>query len=86
MPLIYRDKGISGTQFDVLSHQLRIAHVGKDLMTAFQAVRWSWNFSIGNAVPRGFPHHGTAETFEEAKAIVDAAWETWLTAAGLSEK
>ena len=41
MALIFRDKGTSGTQIDVLNGDLRIAHVGKEVLriVASHAVR-----------------------------------------------
>jgi hypothetical protein len=82
--LIYRDAGTSGTQFDVLSGDLRIAHIGKDVLSglANNAVTWRWDFAIGYG-PRGFDAHGRAVTFDEAKAAVELNWQVWLTAARL---
>ena len=86
MPLIYRDTGTSGTQLDVLSGELRIAHIGKLIMSAMtgHAVRWQWDFAVMFG-PKGFQIHGNAETFEEAKAGVERNWQLWLTAAGLRD-
>ena len=86
MPLIYRDKGTSGTQLDVLCGNLRIAHIGKRVLTPLtgQDVRWQWTFSV-HAAPSGFQHSGHADTFEDAKAAVERNWQAWLTAAGLTE-
>jgi len=88
MPLVYRDKGTTGTQLAIYSHELCIGHVGKELMTGSQSnlARWRWTFWFQNTVPKGFPIHGFADTLEEAKAIIEAAWKDWLTAAGLSER
>ena len=47
--------------------------------------RWHWTFGLNTAVPKGFPLHGAVNTIEEAKAIIEAAWKDWLTAAGLNE-
>jgi len=88
MPLMYRDKGTTGKQLAIYSHDLCIGHVGKEFMSIMtdNAVRWHWTFGMGTAVPKGFPLHGSANTLQEAKASMERAWAEWLTAAGLSEK
>jgi hypothetical protein len=88
MPLTYRDKGTTGTQLAIYSHDLCIDHLGKEFMSimAGRQAFWEWNFSLGNAVPPGFPRNGHADTCEEAKAIVETAWTEWLATAGLSER
>jgi len=87
--LTYRDKGTTGTQLAIYSHELCIGHVGKEftsMMTDGTRSRWRWTFGLNTAVPKGFPHHGTADTLDEAKVIIERAWAEWLSAAGLSEK
>ena len=88
MPLTYRDKGTSGTQLAFYSHELCIGHVGKELMIGNQSdlARWRWTFRFYETVPEGFPLHGNADTLEEAKAIIERAWQDWLMAAGLSDR
>jgi len=86
--LTYRDKGTTGTQLAIYSHELCIGHVGKEftsMMTDGTRSRWRWTFGLNTAVPEGFPHHGTADTLDEAKVIIERAWAEWLSAAGLSE-
>ena len=87
MGLTYRDKGTSGTQVSVFCGDLRIAHIGKRVLTSLagQAVRWQWTFSLGNAAPPGFEHSGHADTFEDAKAGVERNWQRWVQAAGLHD-
>jgi hypothetical protein len=65
MALVFRDKGTSGTQIEVLSNDLCIAHIGKEVMSvvAGHDVRWRWNFVV-TIGPPGFQPHGHAETFE----------------------
>jgi hypothetical protein len=48
MALVFRDTGTSGTQIDVLSNELRIAHIGKEVLSvvASHDVRWRWNFAV----------------------------------------
>jgi hypothetical protein len=86
MALSFRDKGTSGTQIDVRSGDLSVAHIGKEMFSELVGggARWRWNFSIGNG-PLGFERHGHADTFEEARAAVERNWEAWLKAAGLVE-
>jgi hypothetical protein len=87
VPLTYRDKGTSGTQIDVRSGNLSVAHIGKEMFSQLVAggARWRWNFSIGNGPP-GFERHGHADTFEEAKAAVERNWQEGRTAAGLRDE
>lgn len=87
MPLIYRDKGTSGTQLAVYTNELCIGHVGKEFMSIMtgHAVRWHWTFGFGTAAPKAFPLHGSANTLADAKAIIEQAWQDWRSAAGLSE-
>jgi len=87
MPLVYRDRGSSGTQTEVLSGNLRVAQIGKRLLTPLtgQEVSWQWTFSI-QVAPSGFEHSGHADTFDDAKAAVEQNWRAWLDAAGLTEK
>ena len=88
MPLTYRDKGTSGTQLAIYSHNLCIGHVGKefDSILSGQRARWHWTFGLNTAVPKGFPLHGSAPSLDEATAIIEQAWQDWLTTAGLIEK
>jgi hypothetical protein len=37
MALTYRDKGGSRTQIEVRSHELSIAHIGKDMLSSLRA-------------------------------------------------
>jgi hypothetical protein len=85
MALVFRDKGTSGTQIEVLSNDFCIVHIGKEVMSvvAGHDVRWRWNFVV-TVGPPGFQPHGHAETFEAAKASVERHWQLWLLAAGLS--
>jgi hypothetical protein len=87
MPLVYRDKGTSGTQLEVLSGELPIARISKNVLSivASHAVQWSWDFQL-TAAPPGFQHHGHADDFEGAKAGVERNWQLWLTAAGLDHE
>ena len=85
MPLVFRDTSTSGTQIDVLSNDLRIAHIGKEVLSllAGHDVRWRWDFAV-TIGPPGFEPHGHADKFEAAKASVERNWQVWLLAAGLS--
>jgi hypothetical protein len=68
-----------------MSGSLEVAHISKDFysVTAGSAGYWSWTFELGNAVPPGFQHHGTAATYEEAKAAVERNWQAWLEGRGI---
>jgi hypothetical protein len=81
VPLVFRDKGTSGTQIDVLSNDLCIAHIGKEVMSVVAGHDGNFVVTVG---PPGFQPHGHAETFEAAKASVERNWQLWLLAAGLS--
>ena len=84
VPLVYRDKGSSGTHIQVLSADLPTAHIGKEVLSvsAGSAEYWRWDFAF-TAGPPGFQPHGGAESYEAAKAQVERNWQLWLTAAGL---
>ena len=84
--LEFRDKGTSATQFAVMSGDVVIATVSKGTLsvTAGQAVFWRWTFHM-TAGPPGFEQHGTATSFEEAQAAVEAQWTRWLDAARLRD-
>ena len=84
MELVYRDRGLSGTQIDVICGDLVIAAVYKRTLSvvAGQEYFWSWTFFV-TAAPPGFEHHGTAASSEIACLAVERNWETWLAAAGL---
>jgi hypothetical protein len=86
--LTYRDKGTSGTQLAIYSHELCIGHVAKDSMTGLSHQRESWRWTLGfhTAVPKGFPVHGYVDTLDQAKAIIERGWAEWLTAAGLVDR
>ncbi|WP_410966401.1 hypothetical protein, partial [Salmonella sp. SAL4449] len=84
-PLTYRDKGTSGTIFDVITGKLRIATIRKDVRSVGPEIYWSFNFALGNAVPTGFEHNGHCESLDDAKAAVEANWQCWLEASGLSD-
>ena len=87
MALSFPDKGTSGTQIDVRSGDLSIAHIGKEMFSqlAGGGPRWRWYFKTHSGPP-GFAHDGEADTFEAAKAQVERNWQAWLMAAGLSER
>ena len=53
-------------------------------VTAGQVVVWHWTFYT-TAGPPGFQQHGTAMSFDEAKAVVEAQWTRWVAAAGLRD-
>ena len=81
MALVFRDKGTSGTQIEVLSNDLCIAHIGKEVMSVVAGHDGNFVVTVG---PPGFQPHGHAETFDAAKASVERNWQLWLLAAGLS--
>jgi len=85
MPLTYRDRGTTGTQLDVMSGDVRIGRISKDVLSLATVVSWSWTIYI-DAGPPGFMRHGSADTGEEAKVGFERNWQLWLTAAGLAER
>jgi hypothetical protein len=87
MALIFRDRGTSGTQIDVRSGDLSVAHIGKEMFSqlAGGGARWRWTFAI-MVGPKGFEPNGQADTFEAAKANVERNWQAWLAAAGLNQQ
>lgn len=89
MALMYHDKGASksGTQFDVLSGQLRIGYVGKEMLSAVtsHAGQWRWTLYVG-AAPPGLERHGHADSCEGAKLAIENSWRAWLEATGLTDQ
>ena len=81
--LEFRDKGTSGTRIAVMSGEVLIANVYKAMQSALvEQPIWHWSFRMTDG-PTGFQQHGSASSFEEAKAMVEGRWAQWLTAAGL---
>jgi hypothetical protein len=87
MTLTYRDTDTSGTQIEVLSHNIPIANISKQVLSSLagSTVQWRWNLAI-TAAPPGIEYHGYAEALDEAKAAIERNWQAWLAAAGLSER
>jgi hypothetical protein len=84
MPVIYRDRGSSGTQLDVMSGEVRIATLWKNKfgLTSGGREEWRWTFTM-SVGPPGFAVHGGSDSKVEAQASLELTWQTWLTAAGL---
>ena len=87
MVLIYRDRGSSGTQLEVVSGSLVIGHVRKLVLSvvANKEARWGWHFSL-TCGPPGLQHHGHADTLEHAKAAFGRNWKAWVEAAGIAKR
>ena len=85
MTLTYRDRGISGTTWDVLSGSLVICRIWKEMQSSdARRQSWAWTFQV-SAKPPGFYIHGSGESLDEAKALVERHWANWLDAAGLRQ-
>jgi hypothetical protein len=85
--LEYRDTGHQRhAQIAVMSGEVVIANVYKGVtaVTAGQMVIWHWSFKTTDGPP-GFQQHGSAPSFEEAQAAVEAQWTRWLAAAALRD-
>ena len=87
MTLIYRDRGTSGTQLDVISGGVVVCSLWKRLLPGISpdASVWSWTWRIERG-PDGWRMHGRAQTKESAQAELEQQWRAWLEAAGLVEK
>ena len=89
MPLTYIDRGAarSGTQFDAMSHGLRIGYVGKEVLSSVAGSEqlWRWTLYV-SAAPQGLERHGHASSLEEARSALEQNWSRWLVAAGLIER
>jgi hypothetical protein len=86
MPLTYRDRQSTGTQWDVLSGELVIGGIVKGSLSlaADRDTPWAWHFRL-HVAPPGFAMHGVAVTLDEAKADMESNWQLWVTAAGLRD-
>ena len=87
MRLTYRDRGESrsGTIWEVLSGSLVICRIWKAMSSNERYQTWAWTFHV-SCKPEGFQIHGSGESLEEAKALVEQHWANWLDAAGLVAK
>lgn len=85
MPLVYRDRGTSGTQFDIISGAAIVGNLWKAVtsVTSGGQVHWAWSWSAGPA--SGPRQHGTANSKEVVMARIEEQWRAWLQAAGLSD-
>jgi hypothetical protein len=87
MTLIYRDRGTSGIQLDVMAGEIRVATLWNNKFAAKagggETWKWSWTLSAG---PPMFEVHGTANSKHEAQAVIEGEWRRWFDAAGLREK
>ena len=81
--LEFGDKGISATEFAVLSGEVIVANVYKAVGTS-GAVFWGWTFKTTDGPP-GFFQRGSAMNLDEAKAMIEAQWTQWLYTAGLRQ-
>jgi hypothetical protein len=74
VPLLYRDKGTSGTQLEAMIGSLAIGSVRKDVLsiTAGSAVTWSWTLFV-DGVPPGLQRHGSVRDCDAAKAGLELA-------------
>jgi hypothetical protein len=86
MPLTYRDRGASGTQWDVLSGELVIGNINKGALSlaADRDTPWSWHFRL-HVAPQGFIMHGVSVTLDDAKVAMERNWQRWLAEANLRE-
>jgi len=84
MSLTYRDRGTSGTQWEVVTGNLVIGSIRKNTpsLMANKQPAWDWTLNV-SAAPPGFLHHGRSDTLEEAKAQLERNWRAWLDGAGL---
>jgi hypothetical protein len=88
MPLTYIDSAArSGTQFDAMSHGLRIGYVGKEVLSsvAGREQLWRWTLYV-SAAPEGLERHGHSSSLDEARSALERNWQAWLRAAGLREE
>ena len=83
MTLIYRDRGTSGTQLDVMSGEVRIATLWKNKFSVGAGGRedWRWTFTM-SAGPPLFAVHGSADTKSEAQAEIENTWQAGWTRRG----
>jgi hypothetical protein len=86
MPLIFIAK--NSFMFEVRAETFPIgalSMVRQPSAGAGGPIEYRWFLSI-SAAPAGFKRDGHAYSLDDAKAAMEASWQTWLTAAGLTEK
>jgi hypothetical protein len=82
--LEFRDTGTSATQIAVMSGEVAVATVYKAAPSVMAEQVWHWTFKM-SAGPPGFQQHGSASSFDGAKAAVEDQWARWLAAAVLRD-
>jgi hypothetical protein len=80
MTLVYRDRGTSRTQLDIVSGTAVVGQLCNAMFSSLAGggEHWSWTWGAGPA--KGPQQHGTA------KAKIEEQWRAWLEAAGLVER
>ena len=74
MPLTYRDRGTSGTQFDIVSGIVVVGSLWKAVLSvsAGQGTYWCWTWSAGPKASQ--VRQGAASTIHVAKTAIEERW------------
>src|SRR4249920_1295596 len=85
MPLSFISKNTS--QFEVRAATFTIGTLHRVALSkdAEQSAQYRWHLAV-SAAPAGFQRDGHAYSLDDAKAAIEAAWQTWIEAAGLTER
>jgi hypothetical protein len=85
VPLIFIPRGVSQTNFEIRAGSFTIGTVAKAKLSSVAGNReFHWHLMV-SAAPPGFQRDGHAYSLEDAKAGIEAAWQTWIAAAGLTD-
>ena len=85
MPLTFIEKNTSLTEVRVATFTIGTLNRVAMSSNAEKPAPYRWYLAV-SAAPAGFQRDGHAYSLEDAKAAIEAAWEAWIEAAGLSER
>jgi hypothetical protein len=86
VPLTFIPKGTTQSYFEVRAGAFAIGTVGAVALSGAGGPQrqYRWQLTV-SAAPPGFQRDGRAYSLEDAKAGIEGAWQTWISAAGLTE-
>ena len=85
MPLIFVDKNACLVEVRAATFPIGTVSLVMRSAGGLKSVPSRWHLTV-SASPPGFNRDGHAYSLEDAKSAIEEAWQTWLAAAGLTEK